>query len=138
SSPPEPPPPSAQLLAHQLRKELRMAAGLQIAPPFTRKYAWHKPISHAMPLISLRGLTIRHIIEPARLFLAWHPFLPIPHHRTWRRVTELVRSSEPGGTTLTYLVGTPDYQAAVKQGFTGHPAFPCKQPVHKTGVLESL
>lgn len=80
---------------------------------------------------------IHHIQEPQRLILSWIPSLSKgPEHRTWRRVGELTRDS--GTVTLTYLAGTPDYEEAVKQGFTGHPAFPAKQAVHKTGVLESF
>ncbi len=66
---------------------------------------------------------------------AWRPF---PQPRTWRLVGELTRDSNDESVILTYLVGTIDYEEAVRQGFTGHPAFPIKQQVHKTNVLESF
>lgn len=82
---------------------------------------------------------IRNIQEPRKLVLAWIPSLANgPEHRTWRRVAELTRGPGDEPVTLTYLVGTPDYEEAVKRGFTGHPAFPAKQHVHKINVLESF
>jgi hypothetical protein len=82
---------------------------------------------------------IRHIQEPKRLTFAWRESaFPSDEHRTWRRVGELVRTGEPATTTLNYLIDMPDYQAAVEQGFQGHPAFPIEKTTHSTGVLESF
>lgn len=81
---------------------------------------------------------ITHIQEPNRLILAWIPPLSQgKENRTWRRVAELRRDSM-GKVTLHYLVGNVDYQAAIEQGFRGHPAFSTANPVHTQGVLESF
>jgi len=39
---------------------------------------------------------------------------------------------------LEYLNGSEDYRIALEMGFEGYPAFPLKQEVHRTGVLDSL
>lgn len=74
---------------------------------------------------------ITHIIEPKVLLLAWQS-----ESRTRRRVAELYHDGEQ--IVLRYLSETPDYHAAVAEGFRGYPAFDPKRKEHHEGVMATF
>ncbi|WP_439821374.1 HIRAN domain-containing protein [Pseudomonas sp. HLG18] len=64
--------------------------------------------------------TIDHVFEPTRLFLVWTSTTEgVARNR--RIVGELVKKNDH--CTFRYLKDTPDYHAAVNEGFIGFPAF---------------
>ncbi|MBF0612485.1 MAG: hypothetical protein G8345_14805 [Magnetococcales bacterium] len=80
---------------------------------------------------------IRHIVEPARLYLAWQAPDGTSHGRTRRKVAEIFTQTN-GPTILRYLKDSPDYQAAFQAGFSGYPAFGLEKEVHDSGILETF
>jgi hypothetical protein len=78
---------------------------------------------------------IANVREPARLVLAWQA----PDgagDRSRRAVAEVRRLGSEA--QLTYLHGTTDYDAAIKLGFEGYPAFKKETKVHQQGVMAAL
>lgn len=69
--------------------------------------------------------TLRHVCEPSKLLLTWQGLESSqdPQMRTRRVVAELIPELGGVAARMRYLVGTPDYEAAVAQGFQGYPAF---------------
>ncbi|MBF0399306.1 MAG: hypothetical protein HQL90_00910 [Magnetococcales bacterium] len=79
--------------------------------------------------------TIRHIIEPKHLFLAWQAPDGSSSGRTRRKVAEIA-AEETGTIVLRYLKGTEDFEEALAAGFLGYPAFPLDLDQHASGILE--
>lgn len=81
--------------------------------------------------------TIRHIIEPKHLFLAWQAPDDRSFGRTRRKVAEMA-ADETGTIVLRYLKGTEDFEAALAAGFLGYPAFPLDRDQYASGILETF
>ncbi len=65
--------------------------------------------------------TIEHVFEPSRLLLVWHHSDDTrPRHR--RVVAELIKTDDD--VIFRYLSKSPDFTAAIDEGFNGFPAFP--------------
>ncbi|WP_186157067.1 hypothetical protein [Burkholderia gladioli] len=79
---------------------------------------------------------LKHVREPSRLLMTWQPPEEGPFARTRRVVAEIVPAAH--GAVLRYLLGTSDYDEAVKCGFIGYPAFVSSTTTHEQGVLEAL
>jgi hypothetical protein len=80
--------------------------------------------------------TINHVFEPRRLLLTWLQPIAEGVNRNRRIVAELIR--ENGAVALHYLNGTPDFEQAIKEGFTGFPAFDINQVEHRSGVEDAF
>lgn len=75
---------------------------------------------------------IRHIIEPRKLYLVWQA--PEGKERLRRVVGQLFRENTQ--VLFQYLLHTPDFEAAKKNGFEGYVAFKTNDRVYSSGVLE--
>ncbi|WP_394236000.1 HIRAN domain-containing protein [Pseudomonas anguilliseptica] len=80
--------------------------------------------------------TINHVFEPSRLLLTWLQPIAEGVIRNRRIVAELTR--EDGTVALHYLKNTPDFEQAIKEGFTGFPAFDISQVEHRNGVEDAF
>lgn len=78
--------------------------------------------------------TIENIFEPSRLLLVWH-HSNADTPRSRRVVGELVRRGEDAA--FRYLKGTPDFEAALEEGFHEFPAFAdSKNDTPQLGALD--
>ncbi|WP_109118446.1 HIRAN domain-containing protein [Azospirillum sp. TSO22-1] len=81
---------------------------------------------------------VRHIVEPMVLLLAWQG----PEHTSRRRWTVGRLDREMQGATefvmFTYLSDTEEFECALREGFTGYPAFRTSNNIHDTGVMSAF
>lgn len=80
--------------------------------------------------------TITHVFEPSRLLLTWLQPIADGVIRNRRVVAELRRENDV--VALHYLKNTPDYELAVKEGFSGFPAFDNTETDHSIGVEDAF
>lgn len=82
---------------------------------------------------------IENFFEPSRLLLIWQLTEGdgTGYTRSRRVVAEIVKSGVDNAV-FRYLVGTPDYDAAIKDGFKGYSAFKLGSEVFAQGVIEAF
>lgn len=82
---------------------------------------------------------IENIFEPSRLWLIWQLTEGdgSGYSRSRRVVAEIVKNDDKDAT-FRYLVGTPDYEAAVNDGFQGFAAFKLGSESINQGVIEAF
>ncbi len=78
---------------------------------------------------------IEHVIDPKKLLLIWRSQGDGQTHMR-RAVAEI--TLEHNGAILRYLMGSPDFEAAVSEGFKEYPAFRRPPPEHRQGVLDTF
>jgi hypothetical protein len=76
--------------------------------------------------------SIQNLIEPTNLLLSWRP----------KTVNELYLVAkierEKENYSFTYLTETTEFEAAIKQGFCGYPAFSLRTRLHTNNVLDAF
>jgi len=77
---------------------------------------------------------VKHIVEPARLLLAWQP--SDAHRRRRYIVGEITRNRDD--VTLTYLRDSSDFNKAKECGFDGYPAFKKTDNDYSIGVIDAF
>lgn len=80
---------------------------------------------------------LNYIVEPQRLLLTWQPSDEQALPRT-RRVVGEIAANASDNFVFRYLNGTSDYEAAVRAGFKGFPAFRGDGHEFDEGVLDAF
>lgn len=79
---------------------------------------------------------IKHIIEPAKLFLVWQPHESVSPSRTRRVVGQLTRE-DSGRITFNYLHGE-DLDIAINEGFIGYGLFNDYKQIYTENVMDEF
>ncbi len=78
---------------------------------------------------------IEHIVKFKKLYLTWQADND-PQHM--RYIVAELKSDNAEAVELKYLSSSPDYQTAIKLGFSGYPAFPIDNNIYNNEVLEAF
>lgn len=83
--------------------------------------------------------TLNHIIEPLALLLVWQSTDESASLDRTRRVVGKITCEKNGAATLSYLVESDDFQAAIASGFKGYPGFSTSTTRHTSvTVMEAM